>query len=79
MTIKNMNKLLQNMKKYNEYPPIVKSYQISTRDKSPRDILKTISGLLELLNTYDKYVNYCAEIEHAKNLLLNIYTWIAGY
>ncbi|XP_057331698.1 SET and MYND domain-containing protein DDB_G0284059-like [Microplitis mediator] len=79
VAIKNMNKLLQNMKKYNEYPPIVQSYQISTRDKSPRDILKTISGLFELLNTYDKYVNYCAEVEHAKNLLLNIYMWIAGY
>ncbi|XP_057331814.1 SET and MYND domain-containing protein 4-like [Microplitis mediator] len=76
---KNMSKLPENMKKYDKYPPIVKSYQVSTRDKSPHDILKTISGLVELLNTYGNYVDYCAEIEHAQNLLYNIYTWLSGY
>lgn len=75
-----MMKLLQVVKRYEKFPPIVMSYKVSTRDKSPTDILKTISEITDLLNTYDKYVNYpCAEMEHAKNLLLNIYIWVAGY
>lgn len=77
---KNMHKLIQMIQKYDKFPPIVKSYQISTRDKSPTDILRTITEITDLLNGYGKHVNYpCAEIEHAKNLLLNIFHWVSGY
>ncbi|CAD6234198.1 GSCOCG00007643001-RA-CDS [Cotesia congregata] len=77
---KNVHKLVSMIQKYDKFPPIVKSYQISTRDKSPTDILRTITEITDLLNSYGKYFNYpCAEIEQAKNLLLNILHWVGGY